>query len=306
VAGVAIDVAAPGAESDQIDLVDGATLRGKLTQIAPRGYVAIQSPGEGARAIDWFKVKRVVIASPAGVVAPPAPPAVEPPRPAPPPPPAATQPPPVLPPQAPPAAPPPPATGEDADGVVTISEQGPRARVHLAPSTRMYRRMRGEWVLVCVSPCDRALPIRGPYQLANGARRTDDFHIAAPEGGGVELAVSGTSTPGTVVSALGVATGASLFYAAILTNSSKSRDTQSGLLAASVTVSLASVVGFALSSRTTLDMTSSPAGRSPPAPAKDAFLRGPAWSAPGSSSADAGAGAGDAPRITGVGWSAVF
>jgi hypothetical protein len=77
---------ADGARDDEVDLVDGSTLHGKITEQAPGSFVVIQTSDGRVESVPWSQVRRVSASASRAPTSPTAapPPVVAPPAPAPP------------------------------------------------------------------------------------------------------------------------------------------------------------------------------------------------------------------------------
>lgn len=176
---------------DSVHLRNGGLYRGRVTEIVPGDHVTIQIDKGETKKIPWPEIDRVIVAS----TAVPAPP---------------TSSSPASPAYAPSATPP-----------IDAPMVGPRARVHLSSSKNLilYRRPAGStaWVPACHSPCNEELPIGDTYKVTgNAVASSKEFHLDAPPGGSVDVAVDPPSTGGMIFGGFVGAGGATAAYVGLL------------------------------------------------------------------------------------------
>lgn len=146
---------------DTVNLRNGGTIRGHVTEILPGNHLTILVDGGEKKRVAWAEVERVVVAStpipPAGAAAA-----------------AAEAPPPMV---------------------------GPKVRVHITSTNRviLYRKAAGTagFTQTCDAPCDMDLPVGDTYRIAgNGIAQSKEFRLEAGPSGFVNLVVDPPSKGG--------------------------------------------------------------------------------------------------------------
>jgi hypothetical protein len=169
---------------DSVHLRNGGLYRGRVTEIVPGDHVTVEVEKGDTKRVPWAEIDRVIVASA--------------------------------------ALPPPPGSSTTAPTPPTPAPMvGPRARVHITSSKNviLYRRPAGSsgWVQACSAPCNQELPIGDTYRVTgNGVAASKEFHLDAPPGGLVDVAIDPPSTGGMVLGGFMAGGGATAAYVGML------------------------------------------------------------------------------------------